>query len=347
MEGTFTPISEIGEFGLIDRLDSVLGEIANPSILAGIGDDAAVLRTAPGKAHVVTSDALIEGVHFDLSFMPLEHLGAKSLTVNISDVVAMNAAPAYATIMLGIPGHVSVEMVEAFYRGVRKVCDAYDVAIVGGDITGARQFTIGVTAIGEVDEDRVVYRKGANPGDILCVTGDVGSAFAGLKVLFRERAELQKQGESFMPSIKQFQYVVNRNLAPVARLGAIQAWQEADFQPSALIDLSDGLASEINHICRRSGCGAYLRMADVPVHDITRRVAAEFEDNADVYALQGGEDYELLFTASAGELVKLKESSYAVIGEIVEQEDGVKVEYSDGSVESLAPLGFDHFKGGE
>lgn len=344
MDVTFTPISEIGEFGLIDRLEAVLGETANPHVVMSIGDDAAVVRTSPGRVNVITSDALIEGVHFDLSFMPMEHLGAKSLMVNISDVVAMNASPSYATIMLGVPGHVSVEMVEAFYRGVKKVCDAYEVSIVGGDITGARQFTIGITVVGDAAEDQIVYRKGAIPGDILCVTGEVGSAFAGLKVLFRERAEMQKQGESFTPNIRQFQYIVNKNLAPLARLGVIQTWDETGFKPSAMIDLSDGLASEINHICRRSGCGAYIRMADVPVNELTKRVAAEFEDSPDVYALQGGEDYELLFTASVGELAKLKESSYAVIGEIVEQEEGVRVEYSDGSVEELAPLGFDHFR---
>ncbi|MEZ4697701.1 MAG: thiamine-phosphate kinase [Rhodothermales bacterium] len=343
MQDTFTPISEVGEFGLIDRLESVLGEPANPSLVMSIGDDAAVYRAGADKVSVVTSDALIEGVHFDLSFIPMEHLGAKSLMVNLSDVIAMNALPKFATVVLGIPNHVSVEMAEELYRGIRKVCEAYDVTIIGGDITGARQLTISITAIGEALEDELAYRKGAEPGDVLCVTGDLGSAYAGLKVLLRERAELQEKKEEFVPTIRQYQYVVNRNLAPVARLGVIQSWREAGFRPHAMIDVSDGLASEVNHLCRRSGCGAIVRASDIPLHDQTHRVATEFGESPTLYQLQGGEDYELLFAAPESELKKLKDSSYAVIGEFVAREEGVVLQHADGTEEELKPIGWDHF----
>lgn len=345
METPFTPISALGEFGLIDRLESVLGEPADKSLIAGIGDDAAVYRTGGDRVSIVTSDALIEGVHFDLSFMPLEHLGAKSMTVNISDVVAMNAIPRYATIMLGVPDHVSVEMIDAFYRGVKKVCDAYDVTVIGGDITGARQFTVGVTAIGEAVEESVVYRKGAQPGDVLCVSGDLGSAFAGLKVLLRQRVQLQNEGAEFVPNINEYRYVINRNLAPVARLGIVQSWQTAGFKPSAMIDISDGLSSELHHLCRRSGCGAVLRISTVPIHEQTRKVAGEFGEQPETYALQGGEDYELLFAASPNDLTKLKDSSYAVIGEFTVAEEGLQVVNVDGDTSNLDSSGFDHFSG--
>ena len=218
-----------------------------------------------------------------------------------------------------------------------------DVTIIGGDITGARQLTISITAIGEALEEELAYRKGAEPGDVLCVTGDLGSAYAGLKVLLRERAELQEKKEEFVPTIRQYQYVVNRNLAPVARLGVIQSWREAGFRPHAMIDVSDGLASEVNHLCRRSGCGAIVRASDIPLHEQTHRVATEFGESPTLYQLQGGEDYELLFAAPESELKKLKDSSYAVIGEFVAREEGVVLQHADGTEEELKPIGWDHF----
>jgi thiamine-monophosphate kinase len=338
-----TPISEIGEFGLIDRVEAVLGEPANASLIAGIGDDAAVYRVGEDLAHLVTTDGLIEGVHFDLSFNPMEHLGAKALTVNISDIVAMNAEPRYATILLGIPGHVSVEMIESFYRGAKKACDAYGVTIIGGDMTGARQLTIGVTLIGEASPARIVYRRGAEPGDLLCVTGDLGSAFAGLRVLLRQRVELQEKGEAFTPNINAYRYVVNRVLTPTARLGFIRQLAASGVLPKAMIDVSDGLASEVNHLARRSGCGATVHAAKLPVHPETKTVAGEFDESPTHFALNGGEDYELLFAIAVEDADKLDPASVTVIGEFVD-EDVVMLIREDGEPEQLKPTSWDHFR---
>ena len=338
----FTPISEIGEFGLIDRISVILGEVANEDVLEGIGDDASVLRIDDERAEVVTTDGLIEGVHFDLSFMPPEHLGAKSLTVNISDVVAMNAEPRYATLLLGLPGHVSVEMVEALYRGAKKVCDAYGVTIIGGDTTGAHQLTIGVTLIGYAHPDRVVYRRGAQPGDLLCVTGDLGSAFAGLRVLLRQRMELAEEGESFSPDLDSYRYVINRNLTPTARLGFVRQLEKAGVLPHAMIDISDGLASEINHLAQRSGCGASVHEAKLPIHPQTSTVARELEESPTHFALNGGEDYELLFAIAPEDAEKLDPGQVTIIGEFVEGEH-VTLIREDGATERLAASGWDHF----
>ena len=338
-----TPISEIGEFGLIDRIEAVLGEPANENLIAGIGDDAAVYRVADNLAHVVTTDGLIEGVHFDLSFNPMEHLGAKALTVNISDIVAMNAEPKYATIMLGVPGHVSVEMVETFYRGAKKACDAYGVTIVGGDMTGARQLTISVTVIGEADPANVVFRRGAEPGDMLCVTGDLGSAFAGLRVLLRERVELQEKGEEFTPKVSSYRYVVNRVLTPVARLGFIRQLAQSGVRPKAMIDVSDGLASEVNHLARKSGCGATVHAARLPIHPETKTVAGELGESPVHFALNGGEDYELVFAVAPDDVEKLDPGAMTVIGEFVD-EDAVMLIREDGEPEPLMPTSWDHFR---
>ncbi len=342
-------ISDIGEFGLIDRIDAVLGEPANSDLLMGIGDDAAVYRVDEQKAHVVTTDGLIEGVHFDLSFMPMEHLGAKSLTVNISDIVAMNARPRYATVMLGVPGYVSVEMIEDFYRGAKKVCDAYGVTILGGDTTGARQLTISVTVIGEAEPEKVVYRRGAQPGDLLCVTGDLGSAYAGLRVLLRQRVELQEQGESYQPNIAAYRHVINRNLTPTARLGFITGLAEAKILPHAMIDISDGLASEANHLARKGGCSVTLHEAKLPIHPQTANVARELDESPTHFALNGGEDYELLFALAPEDAPKLDPGKATVIGSFEEAGDVAEVTLirEDGSPELLVASGWDHFGGGE
>jgi thiamine-monophosphate kinase len=346
MEPSFTPIEEIGEFGLIDRIEAVLGEPADDRLIAAIGDDAAVYSIGDDRVHVLTSDGLIEGVHFDLSFIPMEHLGAKSLTVNISDVVAMNAEPKYATVVLGIPGHVSVEMVEDFYRGAKKVCDAYGVAIVGGDVTGARQFTVSVTLIGEAMVADVVYRRGAKPGDLLCVTGDLGSAYAGLRVLLRQRAELEERGADFRPDIESYRFVINRNLTPVARLGFIRLLAAAGVKPNAMIDISDGLASEVNHLCRRSGCGAVVRLGTLPIHEQTVMVARETGEEPSHFALNGGEDYELLFALAPEDADKVEPTLMSVIGEFVEGSD-VTLVHDDGREEPLRATSWDHFRGEE
>ncbi|MDX1547539.1 MAG: thiamine-phosphate kinase [Rhodothermales bacterium] len=344
----YTPISEVGEFGLIDRLHTVLGRPDDGDLLAGIADDAAVYRVAEGRVHVVTTDALIEAVHFDRAFMPMEYLGFKALSVNVSDVLAMNALPRYATIALGLPNNVSVEMVEALYRGFKNAAEAYQMTVVGGDTTAARFMTIVVTVIGEAAEADVVYRGGAQPGDALCVTGDLGAAYAGLKVMLDERKAMQRHrrdGEPFEPDLEGYQYVVQRQLAPLARFDAVRDWAARGVRPHALIDVSDGLASEVHHLAQQSGCGALLHGPALPIALETRRVADRFAEDVDTYALFGGEDYELLFALPEGELEKLDPDSFTVVGHMAQPGDDVEIQLPEGETIPLRAGGFQHFGG--
>ncbi len=345
---SLTAVSEIGEFGLIARMRAALGDPADDeNLLAGIADDAAVYRAGEGKVHVLTTDALVEGVHFDRSFMPMGHLGVKALSVNVSDVVAMNARPRYATVTLGLPQSVYVEEVEALYGGFRQACALYGMTVIGGDTISARQLTLSVTVIGEAGEEDIVYRKGAQPGDALCVTGDLGAAYAGLKILVEQRERLQQEGEGFTPDLEEFSYVIQRQLAPTARLKAVSEWKEKSFRPHALIDISDGLASEVHHLCEAGGVGARLFGAALPVALETRAVADRFEEDVDVFALFGGEDYELLFAAAPDDLDRLDEASFIVIGEVREQDEGVQIRTPEGGAVALRPGGFDHFGNGD
>lgn len=343
---TFTPIDELGEFGLIDRMKEILGPPTSDDIVVGIMDDAAVYRISDDRVHLVATDALIEGVHFDRLFMPMEHLGYKSLAVNISDIVAMNGIPRYATIALGLPNTVSIEQVEGFYRGVRHACDAYGVEVLGGDTTAARHLTISVTVIGEADMKDVVFRRGARPGDLICVTGDLGASYAGLRVLLNERKRMRDEGESYHPDLAHYEFVIQRQLRPKAQLDIINGWRLAGVKPRALIDVSDGLASEINHICNQSDCGAVVHVSAVPIAFETRDVADEFHEDVDAFALFGGEDYELLFAISPEDVEKLDETTFNIIGEFVEKEQGVQVRLPEGESMPLTPGGYTHFKPG-
>lgn len=345
-DATFTPIDQIGEFGLIDRAASILGAPTDEDIIAGISDDAAVYRIDEDRAHIVTTDALIEGVHFDRLFMPMEHLGFKSMAVNISDVVAMNGFPRFATISLGLPNTLSIEMVEDFYRGVRRACEEYDVTVIGGDTTAARHLTISVTVIGEALMPDIVFRRGARAGDLLCVTGDLGGAYAGLKVLLEERRKMRDEGTDYTPQLSSYQYVIERQLAPRPRMDVITDWKQRGFRPHALIDISDGLASELHHICEQSQCGALVHSAAIPIAFETRDAADDFEEDVDAYALFGGEDYELLFTVGPEEIRQLDETHFNVVGEITEASFGVQVQTPDGQTIPLTPGGYTHFTPG-
>ena len=213
-----TDISNIGEFGLIAVMRDTLGEPSDDDLVSGIGDDTAVYRVGDGEVHLLTTDTLTEGIHFDRAFMPMEHLGFKAMSVNVSDIAAMNAEPRYATVTVGLSQKVTVEMVETIYEGIREACDAYDVTVVGGDTVSAHSLSLSVSIVGEAAEDDVVYRRGAKVGDKLCVTGDVGASYAGLKVLVRNRQQLQEQGEDFEPNLDPFADVIRRHLAPPAQL---------------------------------------------------------------------------------------------------------------------------------
>lgn len=341
----FTPINEVGEFGLIDRLRDLIGDPESESVLVGISDDAAVYRIGDGRVHVMTTDALIEGVHFDRSFTPLTYLGYKSVSVNVSDVVAMNAEPKYATVALGIPSHISVEMVEALYLGMKKATDQYGMDLVGGDTTSAHRLTLVVTVVGEAAEEAICRRSGAQTGDLICVSGDLGAGYAGLQVLLNYKRQFEQQGGEFEPDFSPYSFVIQRQLAPMARLDVVRIWAERNVRPNALIDISDGLASELHHLCRRSGLGARIFAPALPIDLETRRVADELGEDVDTYALFGGEDYELLFAIPDELLDRLEPESFSVIGQFTDASEGVRVRSAEGEEISLQAGGYDHFGG--
>ena len=339
-----TPLSDLGEFGLIDRLRSTLGEAATgETVLVSIGDDAAAYRVSEDRAHVITTDALVEGVHFDRAFTPLERLGFKAISVNVSDVCAMNARPLVATVALGLPAGIAVEDVEALYAGMRRACAQYGCALVGGDVSAARSLLLSVTVVGEARTDALTLRRTAQIGDIVCVTGDVGAAFAGLKLLLEARERLREDA-AFQPDFADFQYVLARQLAPTARLDLVEAFDRAAVRPSAMIDVSDGLASEVHHLARQSEVGFRLYEAALPIDPETRTVADRFEAEAPVLALFGGEDYELLFTMSEKDLERLpRQSLFTPIGRVTAPGEGVLVQTAEGGEIPLEAGGFDHF----
>ena len=348
----FTPISSVGEFGLIARARDVLGTAAEaPALTHGIGDDAAVMDLGDGRAQVVTTDLLVEGVHFDRTFAPLRALGWKAIAVNVSDVCAMNAEPRFATVSLGLPNNMSVEGVEALYQGVAQACEHYGLAVVGGDTTASARLVIAVTVLGEAPSEAIVTRGGAEPGHVLCVTGDVGSAAAGLRILLEGKAAMTGEQaangaapDREAPNLADFAYAVERQLQPQARLDRVRAWREAGFRPSALIDVSDGLASEVHHIARESAVGVVVEAGLLPVHLQTLQAAERLDERAEALALYGGEDYELLFAAPREAVEALPESTLAVVGYVVEPEEGVQLRSPHGTTAPLdATGGFSHF----
>ncbi|MFP4229246.1 MAG: thiamine-phosphate kinase [Salinivenus sp.] len=341
-----TDVADVGEFGLIAHMRDTLGEPDDESVVAGISDDAAVYRIGDGQVHLLTTDQLVEGIHFDRAFMPMEHLGFKALSVNVSDIAAMNAEPRYAIVSLGLSQQVSVEMVQQIYQGIKEACGAYDVTVVGGDTTSNHALSLSVTVVGEAEEDDVVYRGGAKVGDKLCVTGDIGASYAGLKVLARNRQRMEEQGEDFQPNLDPFSYVIRRHLAPPAQLKTVRDWADAGVKPSALIDISDGLASEVHHICEASGIGAQLYEPALPIDPETRNTATDFGEDVSIYALFGGEDYELLFTLPEDKLDALDPQTFTVVGDIVDPNDPeqpVLFKRANGENVPLQPGGFDHF----
>ncbi len=337
-----TDISAVGEFGLVDRLAAGLAPQRSDT-LKGIGDDAAVLDYG-GIPVVVTTDMLVEGIHFDLMYQPLKHLGYKAIVVNLSDICAMNAVPHHVTVSIALSNRFSVEAVEELYDGMRTACRAYGVDLVGGDTTASpRGLVISVTAIGTAPKEKLVYRSGAQPGDILCVTGDLGAAYLGLQILEREK-QVFLADPQMQPQLSDKEYLIRRQLKPEARLDSVEYFEKAGLVPTAMIDVSDGLASDLMHICKASGTGAYLEEAQVPIHDEARLQAMEFRLDPITCALHGGEDYELLFAVTPGDLDKVRfMDSVYIIGEITPAEDGVKLHTSGGQIHELTAQGWKHF----
>jgi thiamine-monophosphate kinase len=337
-----TEIGEIGEFGLIERLAEKFDPI-NADTVKGIGDDAAVFDM--GDKYLLTStDMLLEGVHFDLSYMPLQHLGFKAIAVNVSDIAAMNGIPKQVTVSLALSNRFSVEAVEKIYEGIRAACDEYKVDLVGGDTTSSSSgLIISVTALGEVAKDKIVYRNGAKENDILCVTGDLGAAFAGLHVLEREKQEYIANPD-MQPQLDKYEYIVGRQLKPKARMDIIHELADLNVLPTSMIDVSDGLASEAFHLCKQSGLGVAIYEDKLPIDKMAYETAAEFSIDPNSCALNGGEDYELLFTVSVQDFEIIKNhADIHTIGYMQAKEKGRTFVTRNNQVVELQAQGWKHF----
>lgn len=305
-----TEINTLGEFGLINRIAQKFDKKQNSETTWGIGDDAAVIDNGGEDYLLVSTDMLIEGIHFDLVYTPLKHLGYKAVAVNISDIAAMNGIPKQITVSIGLSNRFSVEAIDEFYEGVKIACENYKVDLVGGDTSASRSgFVISVTATGLVNKSKIAYRNGAKANDILCVTGDLGSAYLGLQLLEREK-QVFLSNPQMQPELEEKQYLVERLLRPEARTDVVYELLDAGVVPTSMIDISDGLASEILHICTQSGVGVNIFEDKLPIEDISFLTASEFNLSPITSALNGGEDYELLFTINQKDFEKIKNSAY-------------------------------------
>ncbi|RRJ89983.1 thiamine-phosphate kinase [Flavobacterium macacae] len=317
-----TSLSDLGEFGLIKHLTSNF-EINNPSTLTGIGDDAAVLDFKDKKA-VVSTDLLIEGVHFDLAYMPLKHLGYKSVVVNLSDIYAMNAKPTQITVSVAVSNRFPLEALEELFDGIATAAKEYNVDVIGGDTTSSQKgLIISITAIGEADENELVYRNGAKITDLLVVSGDIGAAYMGLQVLEREKQVFQVNPNN-QPDLDAYTYIIERQLRPEARKDVRTLLHALEIKPTAMIDISDGLSSEIIHLCKQSEVGCNLYEDKLPLDPQLISVCEEFNIDSTTVAINGGEDYELLFTISMDDFDKIKGNpNFSIIGHMVQESEGI------------------------
>ncbi len=321
-QGSKTNLSELGEFGLIEHLTKNF-KITPENTLKGIGDDAAVLDFH-GEKTVVTTDLLVEGVHFDLAYMPLKHLGYKAVMVNLSDIYAMNATPKQITVSFAVSNRFPLEALEELYAGIELAAKLYEVDVVGGDTSSSTSgLVISITALGSAPEADIVYRNGAQPGDLLVVTGDLGAAYMGLQVLEREK-EVFKVNPQSQPDLEPYSYLVERQLKPEARKDIPPLFRSLELKPTSMIDISDGLSSEIIHLCKSSKTGANLYEEKIPLDPAVISVCEEFEIDSTTITLSGGEDYELLFTIAQGDFDKIKANpNFTVIGHMTEENEGM------------------------
>ena len=317
-----TELGELGEFTLIEHLTKDF-EIKNAGTIKGVGDDAAVIDNG-GKRTVVSTDMLIEGIDFDMTYTPLRHLGYKAVAINLSDIAAMNATPKQITVNIAVSNRYSVEALSELYAGIYLACQRYDVDLVGGDTSSSPAgMYISITAIGEIEPEKVVYRSGANVHDLICVSGDLGSAYSGLLILQREKATF-KANPNYQPDLASFDYVLERYLKPEPRLDIIKFLTDKDIVPTSMIDVSDGLASDMMQICKASGVGCEVYEEKIPIDYATTMVCSEFGQMLPVSnALNGGEDYELLFTIKQSDYEKIKDCNEVhIIGHITDQSMG-------------------------
>lgn len=338
-----TEISTLGEFGLIRHLTEGI-ELKNESSRHGVGDDAAVLAYPADREVLMTTDLLLEGVHFDLTYVPLKHLGYKAAVVNFSDIYAMNGTPRQITVSLGLSKRFCVEDMEALYAGIRLACEEYGVDIVGGDTTSSLTgLTISITCIGDVERGKAVYRNGAHDTDLICVSGDLGAAYMGLQLLEREKLALKDADGDVQPDFAGREYLLERQLKPEARRDIIQKLREAGIRPTAMMDISDGLSSELLHICTQSKVGCRIYEEHIPLDYQTAVMAEELNMNVTTCALNGGEDYELLFTVPIADHEKVSEmEGVKLIGHITKAELGCALITRDGQEFELKAQGWNH-----
>lgn len=338
-----TEISKLGEFGLIDRLTKDI-KLGNPQSLRGVGDDAAVMRYADTDV-LVTTDLLLENVHFDLTYVPLKHLGYKAAVVNFSDIYAMNGTPRQITVSLGVSKRFTVEHIETLYEGIRLACEIYGVDLVGGDTSASHQgLVISITCIGDAPADKIVYRDGARDTDLICVSGDLGAAYMGLQLLEREKIASAGQ-KDFQPEFGGKEYIIERQLKPEARKDIVAELAKAGIKPTAMMDVSDGLSSELIHICTQSHCGCRIYEDRIPIDYQTASMAEELNMNLVTAALNGGEDYELLFTVPLADHEKIKKiEGVHVIGYITRPELGCAMITRDDTEIPLRAQGWNPLK---
>lgn len=336
-------LSQLGEFGLIDHLSSEFTSV-NQTTLLGIGDDAAVINISDSEAMLVSTDMLVEGIHFNLMYTPLKHLGYKAVAVNLSDICAMNAIPEQITVSLAFSSKFPLEAIEELYKGIKSACEHYKVDLVGGDTsTSYSGLTISVTAIGRAKKEKIAYRSGANEYDLVVVSGDLGAAYIGLQVLEREK-EVFKANPEIQPDLEGHDYIVKRQLKPEARKDVVEFLKELDVVPTSMIDISDGLASEILHLCKNSKVGCHIYDEKIPIDGATSLAAIDFNLDPATCALNGGEDYELLFTVKQSDFDKIKGNPHmTVIGHITNENDGCYFIDKNGSAITIKAQGWNHF----
>jgi thiamine-monophosphate kinase len=344
MSNKTTPVSSLGEFGLIDHLTRNVS-LYHKETIKGIGDDTAVIHKSDEEYLLITKDLLLEGVHFNIMYSPLKHLGYKAIAVNLSDIYAMNGIPTQVILGIGISSRYTVEALEEFYEGIRLACEKFKVDLVGGDTTSSQSgLVISVTAMGKVASEKVVYRSGAQTNDLICVSGNLGAAYAGLLILEREK-QVFKVNPDIQPDLSQFSYVLERQLKPEPRRDIIELLELQNIIPTSMIDISDGLASEVLHICKSSAKGALIYEEKIPIDMQTASVAHEFKIDPTTFALSGGEDYELLFTVSQQDYEKIKDiEQISIIGHITENNQLIDLVTTSGNQIPLTAQGWDSFR---
>ncbi|MGV3560128.1 thiamine-phosphate kinase [Larkinella arboricola] len=342
---TRTELESVGEIALIQRISQGFAATSHAETVRGIGDDAAVIDTGGPDYGLISTDMLLEGVHFDLAYSPLKHLGFKAVAVNVSDIAAMNGTPLQITVSIALSNRFSVEAVEELYSGIKAACEAYRVDLIGGDTTSSRSgLVISVTVFGKVAKDKITYRNTAKPNDVVCVTGDLGAAFLGLQLLEREK-QVYMANPNMQPEISEDKsYVLERQLRPSARTDIVYELQDLGVVPTAMIDVSDGLASELMHICTQSGTGAVIFDENIPIDDVSYLVATELNLSPLTAALNGGEDYELLFTIRPHEFEKLKNHAHITpIGYLTDKPDSILLGTKAGQYTPIKAQGWKHF----